>query len=228
MTWFSICRSRKALCTLESNQTLTAVWSKRGSNGPSPLFPLHPWTVIVIIIRCSRVGGKNVNYFWGQLSSEHNNYIPICAACIQVFVKGKVIRLFFGSSLQLWRRSRSEYGGCDLSQVSLPRLEGPKSIIGQKLGCIMYCRKAETEKGGNASVCVCVCAPICVYCSVHHAIWNQNPPRSWQQWHQWDKRTETLRQGQAGETVAAQSSGLATDSFRKTQTPWNEELRIKL
>lgn len=43
-----------------------------------------------------------------------------------------------------------------------------------------------------------------------------------------DKRTETQRWGQ----VAVQSSGLAIDSFRKTQTPWNGggwgELRIKL
>lgn len=107
----------------------------------------------------------------------------VCAACVQVFVKGKVIRLFFGSSLQLWRRSRSEYGGCDLSQVSLPRLEGPKSIIGQKLGCIMYCRKAETEKGGNASVCVCACLSVSTVLSIM-LFEIRASPRSWQQWHQ--------------------------------------------
>lgn len=31
-----------------------------------------------------------------------------------------------------------------------------------------------------------------------------------------------------GETAAVQSSGLATDNFHKTQTPWEGELRIKL
>lgn len=100
---------------------------------------------------------------------------------VQVFVKGKVIRLVFGSSLQLWRRSRSEYGGCDLSQVSLPRLEEPKSIIGQKLGCIMYCRKAETEKGGNASVCVCVHLSVSTVLSITPFEIRAPPPRSWQQ-----------------------------------------------
>lgn len=43
-----------------------------------------------------------------------------------------------------------------------------------------------------------------------------------------DMRAKTQRRGQAGETAAVQSSGLATDSFRKIQTLWNEELRIKL
>lgn len=32
----------------------------------------------------------------------------------------------------------------------------------------------------------------------------------------------------AAETAVVQSSGLAADGFRKTQTPWNGELRIKL
>lgn len=102
------------------------------------------------------------------VSSHQNATIiswSICAACGQVFVKGKVIRLFFGSSLQLRRRSRSEYGGCDLSQVSLPRLEGPKSIIGQKLGCIMYCRNRE----GGKCECMCVCAYVCLlFCPSCH------------------------------------------------------------
>lgn len=51
----------------------------------------------------------------------------------------------FGSKLQLWTRSRTVYAGCDLSQVSMPRLDGPKSIIGQKQRHILYSRKAEAE-----------------------------------------------------------------------------------
>lgn len=55
---------------------------------------------------------------------------------------------------------RSEYCGCDLSQLSVPRLEGPKSIIGQKQRHKLYCRGAETEEGvslcvGEGSWCIC-------------------------------------------------------------------------
>lgn len=64
--------------------------------------------------------------------------------CSQVFVKGKMIRLF----LVVEQKCRSEYSGCDLSQLRLPRLEGPKSIIGQKQRHKLYCREEETEKGG--------------------------------------------------------------------------------
>lgn len=220
LTRSGVSRSRKALSGQVASQTSTGMWSKRGSDAPSPSLPPHPWTIIVIIIRCGRVGGKNTNHFWGLLSSARDNYFLICLCCVQPGICQKESnQALFGSSLQLQRRSRSEYSGCDLSQVSLPRLEGPKSIIGQKQRHILYCRKAETEEGVS----------VCVHCSVNHSICSQSPPPcSWRQWHQWDKRTETPRRGQAGETAAVQSSGLATDSFRKTQTPWNEELRIKL
>lgn len=62
-----------------------------------------------------------------------------------------VVEPFFAAAEQ---KRRSEYSGCDLSQLSLPRLEGSKSIIGQKQRHILYCREAETEEG--VSVCVCV------------------------------------------------------------------------
>ena len=41
----------------------------------------------------------------------------------------------------------SEYSCFDLSQLSLPRLEGPKSIIGQKQRHILYRREAERKEG---------------------------------------------------------------------------------
>lgn len=70
-------------------------------------------------------------------------------ACSQVFVR---LFLVVGPwSAAAEQKHRSEYRGFDLSQLLLPRLQGPKSIIGQKQRHIMYCMEAETE-----DYCVCV------------------------------------------------------------------------
>jgi len=150
----------------------------------------------------------------------------------------KMIRLFlveepcFAAAEQ---KCRSEYSCFDVSQLSLPRLDGPKSIIGQKQRHILYCREAETEEG--VSVCVCVCVCVCVYLlfcqsSCLKAEPPSSPPLPPPAAGDGDINgtRELKRSGgdEAGETAAVQSSGLATDSFRKTQTPWNGELRIKL
>lgn len=58
----------------------------------------------------------------------------------------------FGSKLQLWTRSRTAHTGCDLSQVSMPRLDAPKTIIGQKQRHILYSRKAETEEEFESTI----------------------------------------------------------------------------
>lgn len=152
----------------------------------------------------------------------------VCAACVQVFVKGKVIRLFF------WKF----FAAVEEKQIgvrwlwSVPGLTAPPGRAQvynwTKAGMRNVLQESRNrEGGGRMRVYVCVHAYLCLlFCpSCHLKSEHPPPPRSWQQW---DKRTETLQQGQAGETVAAQSSGLATDSFRKKQTPWNEELRIKL
>lgn len=63
----------------------------------------------------------------------------------------------FGSKLLLWTRSRTAHTGCDLSQVSLPRLDAPKTIIGQKQRHILYSRKQKTRRSLSLLLCQSCC-----------------------------------------------------------------------
>lgn len=83
----------------------------------------------------------------------------------------------------------------------------------------MYCREAETEEGGEEGV-----SPVLSITPLE----SRAPPAAGDS--DISGTRELKHRGGDGpaETAAIQSSGLATDGFRKTQTPWNGELRIKL
>lgn len=171
-----------------------------------------------------------MKHFRGRLSSARDNYIMICVRCARPGICQKGIGwgsflVVEPSSAAAEQKLRSEYSGCDLSRLTLPRLEGPKSIIGQKQRHILYCREAETEEG--VSVCERV-SPVLSITPPPRSHITPPPPAAGDSDISGTREVKRQRRGQAGEAAAVQSSGLATDSFRKTQTPWNEELRIKL
>lgn len=161
----------------------------------------------------------------GTAPFECDDNIMICV-CVrsQVLVKRKCCffskRFFFAAAQQ--KRRSEQWLWCDPAFTAPPKRARVYNWTKAGTHTLLWGSKNRRGRlvwGGEKRV---------ISCSVNHTAWKQSPPCSWRQWHQWDKRTETPQQGRAGETAAVQSSGLATDSFRKTQTPWNEELRIQL